>query len=79
VEKSKWLKAAIDEKDRLDLREVLLARSGLLERLAALPAPSIPEDLDHLERINQQYRKLIASLAELNIALTRAADRLKAD
>jgi hypothetical protein len=33
----------------------------------------------HLDRTNQQYRKLMASVAELNTAPVRAAGRLKAD
>ena len=77
VEGSKWLKVAFDEKDRLVLREVLFGRVNLLQRLSALPAPSTPEELGQVDRMNRYYRQLIASLNTLNIALTRAADRLK--
>jgi hypothetical protein len=76
VEGSKWLKFALDEKDRLVLREVLFGRVNLLQRLSALPAPSTPEELGQVDRMNLFYRQLIASLNTLNIALTRAADRL---
>jgi hypothetical protein len=77
VEGSKWLKATFDEKDRLALREVLLGRASLLDRLRALPAPGAPEELDQLDRMSQHYRQLMASLNALNIALTRATDRLQ--
>jgi hypothetical protein len=76
VEGGKWLKVAFDEKDRLVLREVFFGRVNLLQRLSALPAPSTPEELGQVDRMNLFYRQLIASLNTLNIALTRAADRL---
>ena len=77
VENSKWLQVVWDPGDRLALREVLLGRVSLLDRLSGLPAPSTPEELEQLDRTNHHYRDLIASLKELNIALTRATDRLK--
>jgi hypothetical protein len=77
IERSKWLKVAFNPEDRLALREVLLERQGLLRRLSELPAPRTPQELEQLDRMNQHYRQLIASLNALNIALTRAADRLR--
>jgi hypothetical protein len=77
IERSNWLKVAFNPEDRLALREVLLERRGLLSRLRPLPAPGTPEELEQLDGINQHYRRLIASLNALNIALTRAADRLQ--
>jgi hypothetical protein len=76
VEASQWLPAGLSAQDRLTLREVLQARSNLLTRFQELPAPSTPEDLDRIEQMNVRYRELFKSLGDLNLALTRAADRL---
>lgn len=79
VERSKWLKVALDENDRVELREVIMTRGILLSRFARIPTPSRPEELEQLDRMNGQYRQLMKSLHALNIALTRATDRLKLD
>jgi hypothetical protein len=77
VEESAWLNATLSAEDRLALREGLLARVGLLDRLLNLPAPSRPEEIGQLERMNQYYRRLFDSLGQLNAAVTHAADQLK--
>ena len=77
VETSRWLKVTLDERDRLALREVLLGRVSLLQRLRSLPAPGTADEIDQLDQMNRFYRQLMTSLGELNAALTRAAERLK--
>ena len=77
VETSRWLKVTLDEQDRLALREVLLGRVSLLQRLRSLPAPGTAEEIDQLDQMNRFYRQLMKSLGELNVALTRATERLK--
>jgi hypothetical protein len=78
VEKSQWLKVTFNQQDRLATREVLMGRGVLLMGLASLPAPKTSSELDQLDRMNARYRELLKALNELNIALTRAADRLTA-
>jgi hypothetical protein len=77
VETSRWLKVTLDEQDRLALREVLLGRVSLLQRLRSLPAPGTADEIDQLDQMNRFYRQLMRSLGELNAALTRATERLK--
>lgn len=77
VESSRWLKVTLDEQDRLALREVLLSRASLLQRLRSLPAPGTADEIDQLDQMNRFYRQLMKSLGELNVALTRATERLK--
>ena len=77
VERSRWLKVALDEHDRLELREVLLARGSVLGTLQSLPAPATTDEINQLDKMNRFYRQLIKSLGELNVALTRATERLK--
>jgi hypothetical protein len=77
VEKSKWLTAAFNEENKLALRQVLLQRVGLLDRLSQLDAPSTPTELDQLDRMNEDYELLISNLDKLNVALTGTAERLK--
>jgi len=77
VETSRWLQITFNESDRLALREVLFARNNLLEKLRNSMPPRTPEDLDQLDQLSQNYRQLIASLHALNIALTRATDRVR--
>ena len=77
VETSRWLKVTLDEQDRLALREVLLGRASLLQRLRSLPAPGAADEIDQLDQMNRFYRQLMKSLGELNVALTRATERLK--
>lgn len=77
VETSRWLKVTLDEQDRLALREVLLGRASLLERLGSLPAPGTPDEIDQLDQMNKFYRELMRSLGELNAALMRATERLE--
>jgi hypothetical protein len=76
VERSPWLKVALTEADRLALRQVLMGRSDLLDRLRALEAPSTPEEIDTLDGMTQFYRQLMMSLDQLNATLLRATDRL---
>jgi hypothetical protein len=76
VEQSQWLAVAVSAEDRLALAEVLEARVSLLTRLRGLPTPGTPDELDQLERMNGRYINLHQSLGALNVALTRAADRL---
>jgi hypothetical protein len=76
IENSEALKMVFDAKDRLALRETLLGRQTLLDKLATLPMPNTNEDLEKLNQIALYYRKLVARLEELNVALTKAADRL---
>ena len=76
VENSRWLKVALDPQDRLALREVLLGRAGVLTKLSGLPPPSTADEINQLERMNEYYRTLIVSLGELNVAITRATERL---
>jgi hypothetical protein len=77
VETSRWLKVTLDEQDRLALREVLLGRVSLLQRLRSLPAPSTTDEIDQLDQMSRFYRQLMTSLGELNVALLRATERLK--
>lgn len=77
VETSRWLKVALNEDDRLALRQVLMGRGDLLDRLRALQAPSTAEEIDRLDSASQFYRQLMMSLDGLNAALLRATDRLK--
>ena len=79
VEGSRWLKVALDENERVELRGVIMTRGVLLSRFAQIPTPSTPEELEQLDRMNGHYRQLMKSLHALNIALTRATDRLKLD
>ncbi len=76
VETSRWLKVALDEQDRLALREVLLQRGSLLQTLQTLSAPATTEEIEQLDRMNTFYRQLFKSLGDLNAALTRASERL---
>lgn len=76
VEDSRWLKVTLDERDRLALREVLLGRASLLDRFSALPAPTTVEEIRQLDRMNRFYRQLFRSLEDLNVALTRATERI---
>ena len=77
VETSRWLKVTLNEHDRLALRQVLMGRVGLLDRLRALQAPNTAEEIDRLDSASQFYRQLMMSLDGLNAALVRATDRLK--
>lgn len=77
VETSRWLKVTLNEQDRLALREVLLGRESLLQKLRSLPTPGTPDEIDQLDEMNKFYRELMKSLGELNAALTRATERLK--
>jgi hypothetical protein len=76
VEESQWLKVTFNTGDRLATREVLMGRASLLMKLSTLPAPKTSSELDQLDRMNARYRELLEALNKLNIALTRAADRL---
>jgi hypothetical protein len=77
VESSNWLKVVFNVEDRLATRELLQGRVTILNRLAALPTPTSPDDLDNLDRIGGRYRTLIESLRTMNVSLTRAIDRLR--
>jgi hypothetical protein len=76
VETSRWLKIALDEEDRLTLREVLLSRASLLSKLGSLPAPRSTDEINELEQLNKFYRQLVRSLGDLNAALVRATERI---
>ena len=77
VETSRWLKVTLDERDRLALREVLLGRASLLQRLRPLPAPGTADEIDQLDQMNRFYGQLVRSLGDLNAALVRATERLE--
>ncbi len=76
VEKSRFLKVALDERDRLALREALLGRSMVLNDIQSLQPPEAPDEIDQMEKMNKYYGQLVKSLGDLNVALLRAIDRL---
>lgn len=78
VEKSRYLTAGLDERDRLALREALLGRGLVLDEIRSLQVPGTQDEIDQLEKMNKFYSQLVKSLSDLNIALLKAIDRLNA-
>lgn len=79
VETSRWLKVALDVSDRLALREVLIGRAALLQRLRSLPAPGSADEVDQVDQMNRYYIQLVKSLGDLNVSLTRATEKLRSE
>ena len=77
IENSEGLKMVFDAKDRLALRETLLGRQTLLDKLKTLPMPDTSEDFEKLTQIASYYRKLVVRIEDLNVSLTHAVDRLE--
>jgi hypothetical protein len=76
---SKWLTVALSADDRLTLREALFARNDLITRFKKMPFPRSPAELDQIDRMAGDYQKLLQSIREMNLAITRLTDRLAAE
>lgn len=73
---SRWLDASLTDADRVELERTFEGRGLLLARLAQLSAPATPAEIDEVDRVNFQYRRLVESMDRLNVAVAAAARRL---
>lgn len=73
--KASWLKKTLSPEQDQQLRDVLIARGALIEKLSSLPAPRTPIEIDKLAALHARYVELRKQLYALREALAKAKAR----
>lgn len=73
--KATWLKKTLSPGQDQQLRDVLVARGALIEKLSSLPAPRTPVEIDKLAALHARYIELRKQLHELRQELAKAKAR----